>query len=157
LGLNNRSAAEGNRVKWINRRSLIASVGFVAVLGAAYVIGRAHLHGLIGIGSLAAIGLSLIAIFQPRTAERIAGTTLLVWVVLATLTEQFAWAASSHGILIAAAWLVPPIAGGVVLTSAGHWWSGLGCWAASFAGVAATTYSVHSVHSGAGLIQLWRS
>lgn len=144
-------------MRWITYRSLIASVGFVAVLGAAYAIGCAHLHSLIGIGSLAAIVLSLIAIFQPRTTERIAGTTLLVWVVLATLTEQFAWAASSHGIIVAAAWLVLPIAGGVVLTSVGYWWSGLGCWAASFAGVAATTYSVHSVHSGAGLIQVWRS
>jgi len=80
-----------------------------------------------------------------------------VWVVAATLTGQFAEAASGYGVLAAAAWLVPPVVGGVLLPAAGHWRSGLGCWSAAFAGVAATTYSVYSVHSGAGLILVWRS
>ena len=70
------------------------------------------------------MALSFAAIFQPRKAERIAGAALLAWIVLATLTEQFAWAASEHGVLVAAAWLVPPVAGGAILPTAGHWWSG---------------------------------
>jgi hypothetical protein len=143
-------------VQWSSFTFLIARVGLVAVVGAAYAAGRAHLPGLILIGSLVAVALSLTAIFRPQPVERIAGAALLVWVILATLTEQFAWVASSHEVLVAAAWLVPPVAGGAVLPAAGHWRSGLGCWAASFAGVAATTYTVHSVHSGAGLFMLWQ-
>src|SRR4051812_18275503 len=120
------SGGGGVRVRWGSCRSLVVCVGLAAVVSAAYVIGRAHIDTLIGIGSLAAVALCFAAIFQPRTAERIAGAALLAWIVLATLTEQFAWAASEHGVLVAAAWLVPPVAGGAILPTAGHWWSGLG-------------------------------
>lgn len=141
---------------WDSRQSLIACCGLVAVIGAAYASGCAHLSGVILLGSLGAVALSLGATFRPRFTERVAGLVLLAWVVLAAWTEQFAWVASSQGVFVAAAWLVPPVAGGVALPAAGHWWSGLGCWAASFAGVAATTYTVHSVHSVAGLFVVWR-
>jgi hypothetical protein len=125
------------------------------VVGVAYATGCARFQELIGLGSLAAVALSVAALFRP--AERAPGAALLVWVVLAAVTEQFAWAATDGGVLVAAAWLVPPVAGGAVLPARGRWLSGVGCWAASFAGVAATTYSVHSVYSGAGLIMVWRS
>jgi hypothetical protein len=144
-------------VRWGDYRSQIACAGLTAVIGAAYGADLAQLSGLIFLGSLTAVVLSLVAIFQRRTAERIAGATLLAWVVLATWTEQFAGAASTHGLLVSAAWLVLPVAAGAVLPRAGHWWSGLACWAASFAGVAATTYSVYSVYSWAGLFVVWRS
>ena len=118
--------AGGFGVRWVRRQSLIACVGLAAVVGAAYA-GRAHLYGLIGLVSLAAVALSFAAVFQRRPAERIAGIALLAWVVLATLTEQFAWAADDGGVFVAAAWLLPPVAGGAALPAAGHWWSGLGC------------------------------
>jgi hypothetical protein len=144
-------------MRWGSRRSLIVCAGLATVFSAAYAAGRAHLDGLISLGSFAAVALSLVAIFRPTSTERIGGAALLSWIVLAAWTEQFAWAASSSGIIYAAVWLLPPIVGGVVLPTSGHWWSGVGCWAATFAGVAATTYSVHSIYSGAGLFFLWES
>ena len=144
-------------MRWGGLRSLVACMGLVVVVCAGYTAGRAHAHGLIGLGSLAAVVLAVAALVRPRPAERTAGAALFAWVVLTALTDQFAWAASDHGVIVAAAWLVPPVVGGAVLPAGGHWRSGLGCWAGAFAGVAATTYSVYSVHSGAGLIMVWRS
>ena len=144
-------------MRWVSLRSLIACAGLAVVVGAAYVTGRARLEGAIGLSSFAAFVLSVAALLLSRPVERAAGAGLLLWIVAAILTEQFAWAASEYRVLVAAAWLAPPVLGGVVLPAAGHWRSGLGCWAAAFAGVAATTYSVYSVHSGAGLILVWRS
>ena len=143
-------------MRWGSCRSLIACCGLAAVVGLGYAAGRAHAHGLVGLGTIAAVVLSVAALVRSRPVERVAGAALLLWEFSAALTEQFAWVASDREGLVAAAWLVLPVAGGAVLPATGHWRSGLGCWAASFAGVAATTYSVHSVYSGAGLIMVWR-
>lgn len=142
-------------LRWCSDSSLVACGGLAGVVGIAYAVGRASAWELIPVGSLAAVALSGAALFQRHPVERVAGAALLVWLVLATLTEQFDCAARDHGVLVAVAWLVLPIAGGAVLPAAGHWWSGLGCWAATFAGVAATTFSAHHVHAGAGLFVRW--
>ncbi|QEL16184.1 hypothetical protein [Limnoglobus roseus] len=144
-------------MQWSGRRSLIACTGLALMVSVAYAVGRARAEIFIGLGSFAAVVLSVAAAFRPWPTERVAGTIVLGWVVLATLTEQFAWAAGTHGVLVAGAWLILPVVGGVVLPARGYWWSGLGCWAAAFAGIAATTYSVHSIYSGAGLVFVWRS
>ena len=83
-------------MRWSSRRSVIACVGCATVVGMGYAAGCARIHSLIGVGSLAAVALSMAALFRPRSAERAAGAALLAWVILATLTEQFAWAASEH-------------------------------------------------------------
>lgn len=139
------------------RQSGLAYGGLAGVVGIAYAVGREREVGLIPIGTLAAVALAVAALFVPRAVERAAGVALLVWVALAAATEQFAWAASDRGVLVAIVWLVPPVIGGAVLPARGYWRSGLGCWAAAFAGIAATTYSLHSVHSGAGLLMRWLS
>jgi hypothetical protein len=137
---------------------LIACGGLVAVVCAAYGAGCEHADYLIPYSALAAVALSVAAMVRPQAAERFAGGALLAWVVLATLTDQFAFVVStSYGVLVAAAWLVPPVVGGVALPTAGYWLSGFGCWAAAFAGVAATSSSAHSTSHGAGLFFGWVS
>jgi hypothetical protein len=105
--------------------------------------------------------LALFALFRlPRlgagwSAERVAGGGLLIYVVLATASEQFAWVGNANGVVIGVAWLFPLTLGGVMLPCRDCWLAGLACWCVLFGGVAALTYSASHTGSGVGLFFIW--
>jgi hypothetical protein len=152
----------GQPTRWGSRQSALVGGGLLAVVGVAYAAGRAPsgtgCPGAVFLASLAGVTLAVAALFRsPPRGERVAGAVLLGWFVLAVVTEQFAWVGDAQGVVAAVAWLVPPAAGGVVLPRRGCWLSGLGCWAALFAGTAALTYTVSHTDSGLGLLLKWLS
>jgi hypothetical protein len=87
--------------------------------------------------------------------ERKAATAVMAYVVVAALTEQFAWVSDDHDVLVAVAWLSPLVVGGVVLPRRGNWLPGRWGWTLLFAGTAALTYSTTHINSGVGLAFAW--
>ena len=148
-----------------SHRSTAVGFGLLAVVGVAYLAGQSLKASdcslFIVFASFAGVIVAFTDLLRPPKSDpivgRVAGGLLLGWFVLATTTEQFAWAEDAHGIVIGIAWLVQPLVGGATLPSRGNWLAGLGCWAATFAGTAALTYSVCHVNSGMGLIVRWVS
>ena len=82
---------------------------------------------------------------------------LLVWLVMAAVTEQFAWVDDARGVAVGVAWLVPPAVGTVILLRRREWWGGAGCSVALFAGATSLVYSVTHTGSGVGLMFAWQS
>jgi hypothetical protein len=107
--------------------------------------------------SLAGSILGITAFFRPaRELERFIGGALVIYVVIATATGQFANVDGKRdGVFIGVAWLVPLMAGGLILPRISCWLTSAGCWALLFSGMAALTYSASHGSSGIGLLYGW--
>jgi hypothetical protein len=135
------------------------------VVSGGYVIGSTtwatNCSKIVSLACLVGVILALIALFHPSRAEngfmleRIAACGLVAYVVLATVTEQFAWVWRGRDVLLAVVWLLPLIVGGVGLPRRGCWLVGVGFWAVLFGSVAALTYSATHDASGVGLFGAW--
>jgi len=148
-----------------SRQSLVLGVGLAAVVGLAYLAGTSlrptECNSLVGGACLAGVTLAIVAVVRGNRRkpappiEQIAGLGLLAYIVLAVLSEQFAWASNERGVIIGIAWLIPPAAGGVLLPRRDCWYAATGYWAVLFAGTAALSYTASHVYSGMGLIIMW--
>jgi hypothetical protein len=101
--------------------------------------------------------LALVALLRPtlpqtpRATERVVAVALLVYLLVATVTDQFAWVGGAVGVVVGVAWLVPLIAGGLLLPCARCWLAAVACWALLLAATAALMYSASHRLSGMGL------
>jgi hypothetical protein len=141
--------------------TIVGGVVLIALVGIAYTVGRllgaTDCVGVTSLATLLAAVLSLIALVRGPTAGRSAGVALLVWLVAASVTEQFSRAYDAHGVVVGLAWLILPTVGGVVLLGRSLWWAGVGCSSAMFAGVTALAYTRTHSSSGVGLVLAWMS
>lgn len=149
-----------------SRRSVVAGLALLGVVGVGWLTGRtlsatdcSTVTGLAcdGGGALAVVAV----VRRPRSTdppwvERLAGAALLAYILLATVTEQFAWVGDTRAAAVGVVWLAPLVLGGAVLPRRGAWWAAGGCCAVLFAGTAALTYSANHVSSGVGLVIVWR-
>lgn len=141
--------------------SIAVQAGLLAVVGAAYAVGRSLGVGdcskVTGLASVAGVVLSLIAVVRGSSVGRASGVALLVWLVVAAVTEQFAWVDDARGVAVGVAWLVPPAVGTLILLRRRECWVGAGCSVALFAGATSLVYSVTHTGSGVGLMFAWQS
>ena len=87
--------------------------------------------------------------------ERFAAGSLIAYVVLAGVVEPLAFVGDAREVLVAVAWLMPLIIGGVLLPNRGCWRTGLGCWSVLFSGTVSLGYNVSHLHSGRGFLIRW--
>lgn len=120
----------------------------LAFTACTFVVASAALTGVI-LGVIAQFPSSKLE--TARWVERVAGGGLIMYVVVATGTDQFAWVRSGRAAIIGVVWLVPLVAGGMYLPRAGYWITSAGCWTVLFGGVAALSYSTSHLRSGMGL------
>ena len=137
------------------------SAGTLVLIGGAYAAGLSlsptdcsWIVGLTALTALMALGFGVTAVI--RRTGRVAGVTLVAWLIAAALTEQFAWAADVRSVCVGVAWLVPMAIGAVTLLDRSDWLVGIGFWAALIAGTTALTHSAAHTSSGVGLILVWR-
>jgi hypothetical protein len=138
----------------------LAGVGVLSMAGGGYATGLAlgatRCASIVALACLAGVTLAVVGLFRRRQVggtdiERGAAVGLLAYVVLAAMTEQFAWAWGAGGVAIGVGWLVPLALGGAVLPPRGCWFAGIGCWAVLFGATAALTCTVSHGGSGVGL------
>jgi hypothetical protein len=89
--------------------------------------------------------------------DRLAAAGLLGYIAIGAVVEPLAFVQDASRLLVALAWLIPVIGGGVVMTVRGSWLTALGCWAVLFSGSAALGYNVSHVDSGMGFLIRWLS
>lgn len=143
----------------------LSAIGPLVIVAGAMAVGHSLpstlCHSVVPLSALTGMVLALIAVFRRSQSgnglgvERIAGFILILYVVVAGLSEQFAWVGNARQMIIAIGWLTPLIVGSVVLPRLKCWFAGFGYWLVLFSGVAALVYTVSNYNSGMGLFSGW--
>jgi hypothetical protein len=151
--------------RWGGWNSIILGGVLLTIVGAGYLVGRlvwaTECNLVVGIATLQGTVVGLAAAIRPtwqadtRSLERNSGIALLMYVVVATVSEQFAWASNTSGVLIGIGWLVPLCVGALILLRRNCWFAGWASCALLFAGTTALSYSATHTGSGVGLVMCW--
>jgi hypothetical protein len=153
-------------VRQILQVLLFATLPLTAML-AGYALARStDDHGFCGnvcfLATTVALSFGLAALVSgspggsQKVVGRVLGSLLLFYIYIAVMSERFVWISSHEDLYTNAAWLVPVIAGGMMLPRRNHWLNGVACLALVFAGSTALTFSTCDKPQRVGLIIMRR-
>ncbi len=151
------------RVRW---SAIVTSLSPLLVMLAGVGWGRyVECFRPLAIGQLAFVagGVLGIAGLFPGPADRqvwvkrLTAASLLAYMVLVGIVEPLMFVFNSSDVVFSVAWLVPIIAGGVMLPGRGYNLTGLGCWSVLFSGTVALGFNVSHSGCGMGFLMRWLS
>lgn len=155
-----------NSAMWLESKwSAMFGLGLLAVVALGFNVGSSarfrDCDNIVSLSVLCGVGFAIAALChtlpcaKATKVERFAGGAVIFYVILATGLAPFGWVNNASGLISSIAWLLPLVAGGLILPRSRCWFAGFGCWAVLFGCVAALTYTVTHPHSGVGMFFRW--